>query len=242
MMSLSFLLASGMKGEPMPYLLRSDWMITGILFLCLIVISYIVSKGKKHLQQQLKTIFSTRERASLFDDATGSDFRYTFALVVNTCILLCISAYHYVVYRTPQLLDSDNHFILLGFFIFSSMLYMVLKWGIYNTINWIFFEKSRILSWMVSYFNVIVWLGLTLLPVVLLTVYFGLTPQNSFLLMALAIISAKILLFWKCFSNFFEKIYGVLHLILYFCALEILPDLIWWKVMEWMSNNLILNL
>ena len=149
MMSLSFLLASGMKGEPMPYLLRSDWMITGILFLCLIVISYIVSKGKKHLQQQLKTIFSTRERASLFDDATGSDFRYTFALVVNTCILLGISAYHYVVYRTPQLLDSDNHFILLGFFIFSSMLYMILKWGIYNTINWIFFEKSRILSYLI---------------------------------------------------------------------------------------------
>lgn len=242
MMSLSFLLASGMKGEPMPYLLRSDWMITGILFLCLIVISYIVSKGKKHLQQQLKTIFSTRERASLFDDATGSDFRYTFALVVNTCILLGISAYHYVVYRTPQLLDSDNHFILLGFFIFSSMLYMVLKWGIYNTINWIFFEKSRILSWMVSYFNVIVWLGLTLLPVVLLTVYFGLTPQNSFLLMALAIISAKILLFWKCFSNFFGKIHGLFHLILYFCTLEILPDLILWKGILISCNKLILNI
>jgi hypothetical protein len=33
-----------------------------------------------------------------------------------------------------------------------------------------------------------------------------------------------------------------LHLILYFCALEILPDLIWWKGMEWMNNFLILNL
>ena len=32
MMPLTTLLASGMKGEPMPYLLRSDWFITGILF------------------------------------------------------------------------------------------------------------------------------------------------------------------------------------------------------------------
>ena len=79
MMPLTTLLTSGMKGEPMPYLLRSDWFITGILFLCLIIISYIISKGKKHLQQQLKSIFTTRERASLFDEATGSDIRYTFA-------------------------------------------------------------------------------------------------------------------------------------------------------------------
>jgi hypothetical protein len=29
-----------------------------------------------------------------------------------------------------------------------------------------------------------------------------------------------------------------LHLILYFCALEILPDLILWKGIELVSNNL----
>ncbi|MBP3663762.1 MAG: DUF4271 domain-containing protein, partial [Tyzzerella sp.] len=49
-------------------------------------------------------------------------------------------------------------------------------------------------------------------------------------------------LFWKCFCNFFEKFYGALHLILYFCALEIMPDLILWKGIEMMNNNLILNL
>ena len=62
MMLFTTLLTSGMKGEPMPYLLRSDWFITGILFLCIIVISYIASQGKKHLQQQLKSIFTTREK------------------------------------------------------------------------------------------------------------------------------------------------------------------------------------
>ena len=242
MMPFTTLLASGMKGEPMPYLLRSDWFITGILFLCIIVISYIASQGKKHLQQQLKSIFTTRERASLFDDATGSDIRYTFALIINACIMLGICAYHYVVYSIPQLLGAESSFILLGFFIVLSMLYMIAKWGLYKTINWIFFEKARNLSWMVSYFNVIVWLGLILLPVILLTVYFDLTASNSFLFMALAIISAKILLFWKCFNNFFGKIHGILHLIMYFCTLEILPDLILWKGILISCNKLILNI
>ena len=151
----------------MPYLLRSDWMITGILFLCLIVISYIASKGKKHLQRQLKSIFTTRERASLFDEATGSDIRYTFALILNTCVMLGICAYHYSVQLIPKLLDTSSHFVLLGLFILCGMFYMILKWGIYKTINWFFFEKYRNLSWVNSYFNVIVWLGLILLPVIL---------------------------------------------------------------------------
>ena len=62
---LLILLTEGMKGEPLPYVLRSDWMVTVIIFLCLISLSYIISKTKKHLQQQLKTVFSSRERASL---------------------------------------------------------------------------------------------------------------------------------------------------------------------------------
>ena len=119
---------------------------------------------------------------------------------------------------------------------------MIIKWSIYKSINWIFFEKVRNLSWTVSYFNVIVWLGLVLLPVILLTVYFDLTASNSFLFMALVIISAKILLFWKCFHNFFGKIHGILHLIMYFCTLEILPDLILWKGILISCNKLILNI
>lgn len=238
----TILLTSGMKGEPMPYLLRSDWMITGILFVCVISISYIASKGKKHLLKQLKSIFTTRERASLFDEATGSDIRYTFALIVNTCIMLGICGYHYSVHLIPHLLDATNHFVLLGIFILSGIFYMIVKWGIYKTINWVFFEKSKNLSWIKTYFNIIVCLGLILLPVILLTVYFGLTTGISFIFMAFAIVLTKILLFWKCFNNFFNKIYGFFHLILYFCALEILPDLIIWKGILISCNKLILNI
>jgi len=119
---------------------------------------------------------------------------------------------------------------------------VIAKWGIYKTINWIFFEKSRNLSWTLSYFNIIVWLGLVLLPVISLMVYFDLTTQSSFIFMALAIISAKILLLWKCFNNFFGKFHGIFHLILYFCTLEILPDLILWKGILISCNKLILNI
>ena len=44
----------GMRGMELPYQLRSDWMVTSVLFLCFILVSYVLAHGKKHLEQQFK--------------------------------------------------------------------------------------------------------------------------------------------------------------------------------------------
>ena len=141
-----------------------------------------------------------------------------------------------------NLFEKVSHVLFLGGLVLCMVLYLMLKWGAYNIVNWVFFQKVRNILWIKSYFYLLVWLGLLLLPVVLLFVYFDLSSQTAFYLVASIIIFAKIALFWKCFSNFFGKIYGLFHLILYFCALEILPDLVLWKGIELVNNNLILNL
>lgn len=240
--TLLILLAEGMKGEPLPYMLRSEWMITGILFLCIIIVCYVFSKEKKHLQQQFRDLFTSRERGSFFDDATSTDIRHTITLILHTCIVLGICAYHYSTQSLPTLIQQSNHIILYGFFVVLTVIYMLVKWGIYGFINWIFFDKTRNLSWTNAYFTVFIWLGLILLPIILLVAYFNLSVQTSFYLIVFAIFAGKLLLFCKCFSNFFPKIHGFFHLILYFCALEILPDLLLWKGIFLSSNNLILNI
>ena len=85
----------GMKGEPIPYQLRSDWMVTSVLFLCFILVSYVLAHGKKHLEQQFKNFSLSKERASLFDDTTASDVRYTLVLIFQTCILAGFCVYDY---------------------------------------------------------------------------------------------------------------------------------------------------
>ena len=77
----------GMRGMELPYQLRSDWMVTSVLFLCFILVSYVLAHGKKHLEQQFKNFALSKERASLFDDTTASDVRYTLVLILQTCIL-----------------------------------------------------------------------------------------------------------------------------------------------------------
>jgi hypothetical protein len=130
----------------------------------------------------------------------------------------------------------------LGGYALSVTVFIFLKSMLYRFINGVFFQKVRNSLWMASFFNLLIWLGILLLPIFLVIVYFDISSSLSLYMIGILIIFAKFSLFWTCFSNFFEKIYGAFHLILYFCALEILPDLLYWKGMELLSNNLILNL
>ena len=150
--------------------------------------------------------------------------------------------YVYFTERRPVLFEEIPHMLLLGGFIAIIPIYLLIKWTLYGIVNWTFFHKVKNSAWTTSFFNLFIWLGILLLPLILLVVYLDISSPTNLYLIGSVIIIAKISLFWKSFSNFFEKIHGAFHLILYFCALEILPDLILWKGIELMSNNLILKL
>ena len=219
----------GMVGETLPYLLRSDWLITGILFLCLILTSFAFSRGKVYLLQQMKSFFTTRERASLFDDATATDLRFSIVLILQTCMLLSLYLYDYFALNVSQLFETTPRILILSAFIFGIITFLLMKWLLFYIVNKTFFNQTQNTLWMNAYWNIIIWIGFLFLPVIMLVVYFDISSQNSLLMVLFVILCMKILLFYRCFRNFFNKLYGTLHFILYFCALEILPDLILWK-------------
>ena len=232
----------GMAGEPLPYLIQSDGRITTLMFLCILIVSFAFSREKKYLLQQAKSLFINRERSSMFDEANIIDIRYFILLITHTCIILGFCLYDYFAERNPILFEKIPHMFLLGGFIALMPIYLFFKWTLYGTVNWTFFQKVKNSAWTTSFFNLFIWLGILLLPLVLLVVYLDISSPTNLYLIGSVVIIAKISLFWKSFSNFFEKIHGALHLILYFCALEILPDLIIWKGIELVSNKLILNI
>ena len=231
----------GMRGMELPYQLRSDWMVTSVLFLCFILVSYVLAHGKKHLEQQFKNFALSKERASLFDDTTASDVRYTLVLILQTCILSGFCVYDYFSDHDLLLFRTVPHCLLLSIYIGYVVFFFVIKWLLYSFVNWIFFNKTRNIIWLESYFNVVIGAGFLLFPIVLLIVYFDLSPQIAPYFIGFVIIIAKILLFYKCFSNFFNKFHGAFHLILYFCAFEILPDFVLWKGIILANNILVLN-
>ena len=232
---------SGMQGEPLPYSLQSDWLITCVILFCFFLICYALRNGRKYLYQHFKDFFKQKERASLFDDAAGSNFRYTLALSCTCCILCGLFIYDYFAYFRPELIHTVPRPFLLGIYVASVLLMVCVKWLVYLFVNWVFFEKEQNTRWITSYFDLLGGCGLVLFPVSLLTVYFDL-PSGTFLPIVLfLLVCSKILLFYKCIRNFFNRFYGSLHLILYFCALEIAPLLFLWKGLVYVNNLLILK-
>lgn len=118
---------------------------------------------------------------------------------------------------------------------------MLFKWGSYNFVNWVFFEKEQSKAWIQTYFDLLSAQCFLLLPIILFIIYFRPDVIISNILIAFTLISAKILLFYRGFRNFFNQSYGFLHFILYFCALEMVPLLLLAKGILYMNQIVILN-
>lgn len=81
-----------------------------------------------------------------------------------------------------------------------------------------------------------------LLPVVLLQVYFDLEIQSVVIYFIVVLILVKILTFYKCYFIFFRKAGVILQIILYFCALEIVPIAALWGALVITGNHLKINI
>ena len=233
--------SEGIQGTPIPYQLRSDWMVTLVLFIGFILVSCVLSQGKKYLFVQLKNFSSTKDRASLFDDATSTDARQTLVFVLQTCLLSGFCLYDYFSGVNPVLLGSVSHAFLLLLFVGYVVFFLFAKYFSYQLINWIFFDKTKMKIWSDAFINIIIGMGFLLFPIVLFIIYFDLSSQYSPYFSIIVLIIAKILLFYKCANTFYHKVSSIFNLILYFCTLEIIPDLVLWKGIELANIFLVLK-
>lgn len=232
---------TGMPGEPLPYQLRTDLPITCVVFLCFFLIIYALKNGKKYLHQHLKGFFRHKERAGLFDEISNFDIRYTLTLGSISCISVSLFIYDYFSKTEEVLYQTIPHYAILSVYILCILLTIGVKSLLTQFINWIFFDKEKNSTWITAYFDLLSGASLILFPLALLIVYFNLDFNFSKTFVLIVVICFKILLFYKCIRNFFNHFHGILHLILYFCSLEIIPLLFLWKGLAYINHILILN-
>lgn len=230
------------EGAPLPYSLRADDAVMLTLLTCFFLSSTALYKGKKFLMQQLKEFMITRERNSIFDSSTASDVRYLIVLVAQTCMLAAVVFFYYFHTAHPQQAGQLPSVVWLGSYAGSCLAYFLLKWGLYRFIGWIFFDKNKTKQWLESYLILIYYAGFTLFPFALLFVFFdiNLTYLASFGLSIL--IFAKMLMFCKWIKIFSRRLNSLFPLILYFCALEIVPCLLVYGGLIRMNNLLLIKI
>lgn len=227
---------SGMKGEVRPEKLSSEPYLIILLLLCFIPFCYALKKTKTSLLQQMSDFIQNKERSHYYDTSLKPDIKYFLLLIGIGCILCGIWFFYYFSIADTSLFHQGPHKILLSIYIGLMLFLYCYKYTMYRFINWIFFDKEQNKTWAKGYIILHAGMSVILFPYIIIIIFSDLSI-NVTLLAAIALyICSKILLFYKSIKNFFYNLYGVIHLILYFCALEIVPDLLLWKVMEYINN------
>ena len=232
---------SGFEGTPISYSPRTDDAIALTLLACFFLSSIALARGKKFLSQQVKDFVLHRERTSIFDSSTAADVRYLLVLVLQTCVLSGITFLNYFNDTCPALMDHVSSLLLLGIYVGFCLAYFLLKWLIYMFLGWTFFDKNKTNIWLESYSALIYYVGFALFPFVLFLVYFDLSLTNLVIIGSIILIFTKILMFYKWIKLFFHQFSGLFLLILYFCALEIVPCLLLYQGMIQMNNILLIK-
>ena len=232
---------SGFEGTPISYSPRTDDAIALTLLVCFFLSSVALARGKKFLSQQVKDFVLHRERTSIFDSSTAADVRYLLVLVLQTCVLSGITFLNYFHDTCPALMDHVSSLLLLGIYVGFCLAYFLLKWLLYMFLGWTFFDKNKTNIWLESYSALIYYVGFALFPFVLFLVYFDLSLTNLVIIGSIILIFTKILMFYKWIKLFFHQFSGLFLLILYFCALEIVPCLLLYQGMIQMNNILLIK-
>ena len=232
---------SGFEGTPISYSPRTDDAIALTLLACFFLSSIALARGKRFLSQQVKDFVLHRERTSIFDSSTAADVRYLLVLVLQTCVLSGITFLNYFHDTSPALMNHVSPLLLLGIYVGFCLAYFLLKWLLYMFLGWTFFDKNKTNIWLESYSALIYYVGFALFPFVLFLVYFDLSLTNLVIIGAIILIFTKILMFYKWIKLFFHQFSGLFLLILYFCALEIVPCLLLYQGMIQMNNILLIK-
>jgi hypothetical protein len=162
-------------------------------------------------------------------------------LVLQVCVLTGICFFNYFDHVNPLLIHHAHPYLIWGIYTGVSLVYIILKWLMYFALGWVFFDEEITEMWLESYSTIIYYLGFALFPFVLCFVYFDLNTGIMVFSGILLILFAKSLIFYKWLKFFFNNIYGLLLLILYFCALEIIPCMIYYQVLVKINNLLLLK-
>ncbi|MBO7579348.1 MAG: DUF4271 domain-containing protein [Prevotella sp.] len=216
----------GVAGDPVPYSIQNDDVITGLLLGCFLLMVFSFSRLHHFILQQAKSFFHIQRSENVtVSTETSDEFRFQFFMVALTCLLWALLAFFYTQANVADTFILQSQYQLIAIFFGCFSVYFLLKGILYPVLNSLFFNRKKNEQWMKSMLYLSAMEGVVLFPIVMLQSYFGISVQSAIIYAAVVLILVKLLTIYKCFVIFFRQNGAILQIILYFCALEIVPML-----------------
>ena len=230
----------GVSGDPIPYTIAGDNLITSILLGCLMLALTAFSASRRFIERQIRKFFYVQRGKTTAITETSAELRFQLFLVFQTCLLQALVFFFYT-----SSVNSDTFILeqyqVIGIFCAIFTGYYVLKFILYSLTNMVFFDRNRNEQWLKSFLFIISSMGLLLFPAVMLLAYFDLSIRTVAIYALVVIFLSKLLTFFKTYIIFFRQNGQFLQNILYFCALEIMPLLSLWGALITANSYLKVN-
>ena len=231
----------GVAGDPVPYNIHNDSIITSILlgFFILMVIAY--ANTHEFVTRQLKKFFYVPSEGTMEITETGTELRIQLFMVLLSSVLLSLLYYFYVIHFVGDTFILNSQYLLIAIYLVMMVSYFMAKWWLYTLVNVVFFGSKKNRHWLKTILFISSMEGAVFLPAVLLQAYFDVTEKNVIIYFIIVLIFVKILTFFKCYVAFFRRNVVKLQIILYFCALEMVPLLAFWGALDYVTDSLKIN-
>ncbi|MDD7258038.1 MAG: DUF4271 domain-containing protein [Prevotellaceae bacterium] len=214
----------GIAGDPLPYAMRNDHVVTGLLLACFILALLAFARTKHFIFRQAKKFFYVprSENVTTPTDTTG-EYRFLMFLILQTGLICSLLIFFYTLQNIADTFVLASQYQLIGIFFGCIMVYFVFRTLLATLLNLVFFNAKKNMRWLEAMLFLTAVEGVVLFPLVLLQSYFDLSMQGAVMYMSIVLILVKLLTFYKCYVIFFKNNGPLLQIILYFCALEIIP-------------------
>ena len=217
----------GIAGDPVPEILSNDDVITGLLILCFLFITFTLSKISGFIGRQLKDFFYP-QRTDRDITETGNEVKFQFVFVGLTCLVYGLLYYLYATAYIADTFTFSSEYSILAIFIGVFIVYFLLRFTLYHSINNIFFTSKENRKFLTTLLFLTSMEGAALFPILILLTYLHFSPVYAAIYCAIVLFLVKILTFYKSYIIFFQQKRVFLQNILYFCALEMVPLIALW--------------
>ena len=230
----------GVAGDPIPYTTKNDNIITSMLLVCFVLTLVAFSFSRNFLLRQAKNFFYIPQTEYAITE-TSTEIKAQFFFLLQTCLLLALLYFFYTRTYTASTFILSDEYLLVAIMGGVFIGYFFIKYLIYAYVNLVFFDIKRNGQFFRTLLALHSFEGILLFPIVALLTFFDIPAQTVAYYTIFVVILVKILTFYKSFVIFFRQNGLYLHIILYLCALEIIPLFALWGGLAVIANALKIN-
>lgn len=230
----------GVAGDPIPYNIANDNLVTSILLGCFILAAVSIAQTGNFIRRHLKNFFRTQREGTTVITETGNELHFQYFLLLQTSLLFALVFFFY-----GKTMDNGTtglpQYLVIVIYTAIVMTCILLKTLLSNLVGWVFFDKKKNEQWFKSALFLAATEGVVLFPIVMLHAYFNFSIETTAIYTLVVIIFSKLLALYKSYIIFFKQNTDFVQSFLYFCTLEIVPIGVLWGVLVFMDDYLKVN-